>query len=68
MNDLTYTMRWWLDMLAKGLHPVNFPRRRPKDATASDAETLLGLRRRELIDKDGRITDAGKAVVRIGGR
>ncbi len=50
----------WLLALAEGRDP----RREVKGRAITEA--LLVLRRFELIDVDGRITAAGKKVVRLG--
>ncbi len=63
IEALTETQMWWLHTLAAG----NDPRRKRRPATANYEElttTLMALRRHELIDKDGRITNAGKQYVR----
>jgi len=65
-NKLNATQLWWLQCLAKNENP--WKARRAKDADADASETMLALRRRELIDADGRITDAGKRAVRLGGQ
>jgi len=56
--ELSDHATWILRKKAIGFHP-------PVRSTA-DRDALGELRRHQLIDKDGKVTDAGKAVVRLG--